>query len=653
MISVLALLAGCGSAPPSPATGSTIVVHRQSVFTVNPWDGTVSRADARSGALQGEIELGAEPTRMIRLGEELWVTLRASREVVVLDISGDGAPVETARLKVGAEPYGVAATSDGSLVYVAVSQQDQVVEFDAAARKELRRWDVMDDPRWLAMHPCDCALFVASAYDAPLGRIDLENGEVTRIEPPRTELPQTDGEDPVVLTPRNTGDIAISPIGDAIVWPVLYVDNRSPGEQPEVSAADITPPTNPYYTGATTQIGLQLSISKFNPSLVGLPLETGSGEPVDGEDSIAVFVGGFANGLPQRSYLTGAVFDRNGTTVYAPMESANAVAAVDLRPARGQRMDPSLDADAATAFFSDTAATALAPSVGNFYERSQGFAKLTGNPYAVALDAAGRVFVHQRGGRIASQLHRGRIQAYLDRLNDGVFEVADFDPISSVPVARRRTTPAFEDGRAMFLAADDPRMVAIGAGVSCSTCHFEGRNDGLTWSFDHDPRQTPSIAGNVGETAPVTWTQEVETVAREAQITALGRMGGIGLSNEEAQKLEGFVDTLRRVDVERLGARDAVVERGEALFFDETVGCAECHAGPRGTDRAKHRVLDLAMEVDTPTLTGIDATAPYLHDGTAPTLRAVLERVRDGSMGDTSGLSNEDMEALVAYLRTL
>lgn len=655
MISILALLAACGTERTAPATGSTLVIDGRSVYTANAWDGTVSRADKGTGRIVGEVELGGEPTRMIRRGDELWVTLRAERAVVVLDVSGEGAPVETARFKVGAEPYGIAATSDGSRVYVALSQQDQVLELDGATHDKLRTWDVMNDPRWLAIHPCDCQLFVASAYEAPLLRIDLESGRMSQIQPPDTERPTSDG-DAIGLTPRNTGDIAVSPLGDVVVWPVLYVDNESPGDQPEVSAADITPPSNPYYASVTSPVGLQLSISKFNPTLVGVPLDAETGEPAPGEDAIAMFVGGFSDNAPRRGYLTGAWFDENGTTVYAPMEAADAVAVVDLRPNEGQRMDPSVSPDGgpATTFgFVDTAAGALAPAEGNFFERSQAVVSLSGNPYAVAVDPEGQVYVHERGGRRVSQLHRGRVQGYLDQLHDGEFLVESFSAITRTDVATRRTSDDFEFGRQLFYSANDARMTTVGAGVSCSTCHFEGRNDGLTWTFDDHPRQTPSLAGNVGETAPVTWTLDVPTVAREAQITTVGRMGGAGLTDEEAHRLESFVNTVRPVDVERKGLRDDLVARGEALFNDPVVACAECHAGPRGTDLERHEVLDIPFPVDTPTLTGIDATGPYLHDGSAPTLRAVLERVRDGSMGDTSGLADEDLDALVAYLRTL
>jgi cytochrome c peroxidase len=55
---------------------------------------------------------------------------------------------------------------------------------------------------------------------------------------------------------------------------------------------------------------------------------------------------------------------------------------------------------------------------------------------------------------------------------------------------------------------------------------------------------------------------------------------------------------------------------------------------------------------DTPSLSGVASTPPYLHDGSAPTLRAVLETTR-GKMGDITHLSPDDEDALVEYLRSL
>jgi cytochrome c peroxidase len=51
-------------------------------------------------------------------------------------------------------------------------------------------------------------------------------------------------------------------------------------------------------------------------------------------------------------------------------------------------------------------------------------------------------------------------------------------------------------------------------------------------------------------------------------------------------------------------------------------------------------------------LRGVADSAPYLHDGSAATLRDVLERTR-GRMGNIQGLSSDDLDALVEYMRSL
>ena len=88
---------------------------------------------------------------------------------------------------------------------------------------------------------------------------------------------------------------------------------------------------------------------------------------------------------------------------------------------------------------------------------------------------------------------------------------------------------------------------------------------------------------------------------------------------------------------------------------------AACHSGDAFTDGLLHDVgtgIDPSetrgSKFDTPSLLGIHDTAPYLHDGSAPTLRAALTSSNTGDKhGDTSILTEEEINALVAYLRSL
>jgi cytochrome c peroxidase len=55
--------------------------------------------------------------------------------------------------------------------------------------------------------------------------------------------------------------------------------------------------------------------------------------------------------------------------------------------------------------------------------------------------------------------------------------------------------------------------------------------------------------------------------------------------------------------------------------------------------------------LDTPTLAGLWATAPYLHDGSANTVKDVLTTANpDGRHADASALSPDQLDQLVDYL---
>jgi cytochrome c peroxidase len=55
---------------------------------------------------------------------------------------------------------------------------------------------------------------------------------------------------------------------------------------------------------------------------------------------------------------------------------------------------------------------------------------------------------------------------------------------------------------------------------------------------------------------------------------------------------------------------------------------------------------------DTPTLRGVADSAPYLHDGSAPTILDVLVNTQ-GKMGNTATLTPAQLTALAEYVRSL
>jgi cytochrome c peroxidase len=228
------------------------------------------------------------------------------------------------------------------------------------------------------------------------------------------------------------------------------------------------------------------------------------------------------------------------------------------------------------------------------------------------------------------------------------------DPVALLDPADGVQLPAqLELGRRLFYSGITPTITTPLSGVSCATCHFESRNDGLSWmEIDGIFRQTLSLAGPMSETAPFTWNNDVATVADEVEITSQARLGGRGGTQELYDAVAAYIESTPEIDHARRGERSAAADRGAALFADPQVGCARCHSGPRFTDQQPHDLYGLE-QVDTPSLIGVAATAPYLHDGSAPTLRAVLESATAAGMGDVSGLDDAALSDLEAYLRTL
>ena len=64
--------------------------------------------------------------------------------------------------------------------------------------------------------------------------------------------------------------------------------------------------------------------------------------------------------------------------------------------------------------------------------------------------------------------------------------------------------------------------------------------------------------------------------------------------------------------------------------------------------------LDRAANFDTPTCVELWRTGPYLHDGSAVTLKDVLTTKNpDDKHGKTSHLSADEIDALIEYLLSL
>jgi cytochrome c peroxidase len=136
------------------------------------------------------------------------------------------------------------------------------------------------------------------------------------------------------------------------------------------------------------------------------------------------------------------------------------------------------------------------------------------------------------------------------------------------------------------------------------------------------------------------------------------------------------VDRFRAGDIRALNEH----ERHGLWLYESRGRCWQCHSGPNFSDEGYHNTgvswgrapADLGRhavtrkETDrgrfkTPSLRGLVATAPYMHDGSLATLEEVVEFYNQGGGKNPNldpviaplGLSKDDVQDVVAFLKAL
>jgi mono/diheme cytochrome c family protein len=217
--------------------------------------------------------------------------------------------------------------------------------------------------------------------------------------------------------------------------------------------------------------------------------------------------------------------------------------------------------------------------------------------------------------------------------------------------------------------------------IACATCHFDGELDGRTWFFPDGPRNTPSLLGSA-DTAPYHWSGDLDEL-HDVESTIRILQAGTGLApgpdncapacdqappnsgrSQDLDDLAAYMASLRlppNPNLEAGNQLSAAAIRGMELFESGRTQCAQCHLAPNYSDGLRHDVGtgEGAQErkgpaFDTPSLRGIYATAPYLHDGRAETIASILTLHNpDDRHGATSELSDEEIGDLVEFLKSL
>ncbi|MBV8756485.1 MAG: cytochrome-c peroxidase [Deltaproteobacteria bacterium] len=193
-----------------------------------------------------------------------------------------------------------------------------------------------------------------------------------------------------------------------------------------------------------------------------------------------------------------------------------------------------------------------------------------------------------------------------------------------------------------------------GAGLACASCHPEARDDGQTWQFDSEgKRRTQSVAGRILDRGPYHWSGDMVDLPTLMDQVFSERMGGPAVTRSQHLSLGPWLDRIPAPQPPS-PVDQAAIDRGRALFQSADAGCGTCHTGPLFTN---HALADVGTggTFKVPSLLGVGARLPLLHDGCATTLADRFGATCGGGdkHGHTSQLTTAQIADLVAYLDSI
>ena len=554
--------------------------------------GTVTIVDLAKLEKLREVKVGHKPEGVSFIGDSHQLAVAVYADDVVAFVDADQGTV-VGHCDVFDEPYGVVSTRDGSRLWVTLEYPGQLVEIDARSRQVIRTHKAGSFPRGLALTPDEKTALVTEYFTTTVRLIELASGkEITNV--------------PALATDSLARQVTVHP-----TRPKAYLAHM----RSKVNVAHGEGSIFPYV------------------SVIDLPQSgvTEVSEPLKRKR------------MPMDSFI-GALVTAN------PWE-------ISLSP-NGQ--------DAVVVFGGTDDLFVCKVRDDNYRELS--FVRhinVGHNPRAVTFSRDGHKFL---------------IYNALD------FELVAYDTESTEKIGSVKVTdnPLGDEilrGKQLFYSALMP--MASRRWIACSSCHPDSDADGRTWQNPEGLRNTPPLVG-LAWTHPQHWsadrdeTQDFEHTIRGPLMQGRGLINGSVAASLEAPN-KG-----RSRDLDALAAytnshtvplsphaKNGLTEsakRGREIFFSKETACATCHSGPFFSDSnptTKPTLHDVGtgrtdpsekmpLKYDTPTLLGVYRSAPYLHDGTAATLRDLLTTSNvGGKHSKTSQLNEQQVEDLVEFLKSL
>jgi DNA-binding beta-propeller fold protein YncE/mono/diheme cytochrome c family protein len=603
-----------GLAPHAGSHGGTIAADSHGLLVLDRDTGKLVRTDKNFKQL-ASLTFGSWAGELVRDGtsEFAYVADRTAHRVVRVRAGATTLElVDTAKIR---EPHGLALSPDGKTLYVTSVADHQLVAFDTETMHVRWKLDLAAEPRGVAVSASGKRAIVGFLSTGALASVELG-----------TTLSQTN----VHYIGLDPAQRVVDPFTGEVFVDAAFSANGRPGG-----------PTGGTPSVADTKdIGLRFARNVYAVGFIGDDVAIAPHQlsaphlPSSGGEDMETYGGG--GGFTAPITHRGAMIDAEDS--FAPK---TAFAQIGLHQPRALAYDAASDTLYLAGYGNDQL-MAIAEASQSTIHMSWSMALPSNRgcaPDGIAV-AGDQLFVH-------CELDRNVVRLELST-------VAQFGtPSSSVGAALGPSTrsEAAQRGAELFRRGQDPR-VSLGGVMACASCHAEGRTDGLSWRIEGHNLQTPLLAGRVMGTHPFKWDGKDKDLPTSLTNT-VGRLGGTGLSPTEVADLQAFLESLPQ-PIAPTVTNAEVIARGKVLFESEQTACAACHSGPGLADGIQHDLATNIGKVDTPSLIGLAHTAPYYHDGSARTLRALLtDKGSIHDMGSTAHLSEAELGDLIAYLESL
>jgi YVTN family beta-propeller protein len=573
-------------------------------------------------------------------------------------------------------PYTLAASADGSKIYIACATANKVLVFDTAARKITGSIAVPATPTGLALSPDGARLYVTCA--APASTIAIVD---TVSRKPAGTLPaghtamgpaiSPDGRTLYVCN-RFDNDVAAidlaakkeiyrakvlrEPIAEALTpdGKLLFVANQLPVGRAD---GDFVAAAVTVLEAATGKTVKQIALPNGSSSLEGIALSP------DGKFAAVTHILGHIN-LPPTQLERGWM-NTNALSIIdvAQVKLLNTVLLdnVDSGAANPWAVSWSKDGSRICVTHAGTDEVSVLDAPGLIAKL-----KKSASPGDVPNDLSFLLGLQQRiklDGKGPRGLALVKSTAYVSNYFSDSLSVVDLASSEAAPVSIALGTPQEPSmerrGESLFHDA----TIAFQGWQSCSSCHPDGRSDAMHWDLLNDgignPKNTKSML--YSHRTPPAMSQGVRESAEIAVRSGLEHILFASRPESEAEAIDEYLKSLRPVPSPYLvnGEPTAAALRGKKLFYDPQVGCASCHGGELFTDLQSYDVgtggpNDKSQAFDTPTLIENWRTAPYLHDGRAASMFEVLRKDNPHDKhGKTSRLTDRQLKDLAEFVLSL